>query len=109
MMFANGAKLTLWKGEKTMREYLSVEEAAKSIAGEVMHSGASAGWVGNTDIARDLEKHLAKFNIGCTNPKTGTWGHRTNGTRYFITMKWMDSAKSKLGSVVSGLTAKKGS
>lgn len=86
-----------------MREYLSIEEAAQTIAGEIVHSGSSTGWVGNADIARDLEKHLSKFNIGYTNPKTGTWAHRTNGTRYFTALKWVNAAKTKAGSLFASI------
>ena len=62
------------------RDYLSVQEASKTIASEVVESGSSKGWAtvngNNLGVARDLERHLAKFNIGYTDAKTGTWGSR---------------------------------
>jgi len=86
-----------------MREYLSVEEASKVIAGEVAQNGTSREWVGNTEIAREIEQHLAKFNIGYIDPKTGTWSHRRNGTRYFTAIKMLNVAKNKVGSLLSNI------
>lgn len=86
-----------------MREYLSVEEAGKLIAGEVAQYGASKSWMGNPDIAKALERHLSKFNIGYTDPNTGTWTHRRGGTRYFATLNFINNTKTKVGSIWSGL------
>jgi hypothetical protein len=94
-----------------MRDYLSVSEASKAIASEVIETGKSSNWTAanenNLTLARDLERHLAKFNIGYTSPNTGTWTARRDGTRYFSTMKLVGLAKGKLGSLISSLNAKK--
>lgn len=84
-----------------MREYLSFEEASKFIAGEVAQFGQSKGWTGNPDIAQEVEKHLSKFNIGYTDPTTGTWTFKHRGTRYFASIKYMNLAKSKVGNLIS--------
>lgn len=86
-----------------MREYLSVQETGKTIVSEVVQYGVSKSWAGDAEIARELEKYLAKFNVGYVDPKTGSWSHCRNGTRYFTTMKFMSSAKDKIGSIVSAI------
>lgn len=66
--------------------YESAEEDAAYIAGEVIRKGQSAGWVNEEDskqVAAEIERILAQFNIGLTNPTTGTWGRRQGGTRFF--------------------------
>jgi len=89
-----------------MREILSVTEAGKAIAGEVTQYGKSNNWVGTNEISKELEKHLAKFNIGCTDPHTGTWSHRTGGTRYFTTINIVNNAKNKVQSILSSFKKK---
>lgn len=77
------------------REYLSVEESSKTIASEIMEYGSSRGWVGNNQVARNVEHRLSKFNIGLTDPKSGTWSHREKGTRFFMAMNLISMVKSK--------------
>ncbi len=84
-----------------MKEILSVTDAGKTIASEVVQYGKSTNWSGSNEISKELEKHLAKFNIGCTDPATGTWAHRNNGTRYYTTITYVNNAKSKFKSVFS--------
>jgi len=84
-----------------MKEILSVTEAGKLIAGDVIQYGKSSNWNGTNEISKELEKHLAKFNIGCTEPTTGTWSYRSNGTRYYTTLNIVNNAKSKFKSVLN--------
>lgn len=90
-----------------MREYMSVAESSKVIVNEVIGLGSSKNWnpsnPNTIDIAKSLEKHLAKFNIGYTNPKVGTWGYKKDGTRYFTTLSLMTLAKSKVGNLLSAV------
>lgn len=90
-----------------MRNYLSVAEDSKTIAGEVAQLGSSTGWSSsdekNVALANDLEKHLSKFNIGYVDSQKGTWGLRRGGTRYFSTMSFLKGARSKIGSVLQKL------
>lgn len=90
-----------------MRDYLSVSEASKKIAGEVLEFGVSKNWApvdqNSIDLAKDLEKYLSKFNIGYTDNKSGTWSHRRDGTRYFSALDMMSFAKGKLNNFISSL------
>jgi hypothetical protein len=89
-----------------MREYLSVADSSKQIAGEVAQYGSSKDWSGDQDLAKEVERHLSKFNIGYTDPKGGGWSHKTGGTRYFATMKFMNFAKNKVNDLVSSIKKK---
>jgi hypothetical protein len=65
--------------------YDSAEEDAAWIASEVIRKGKSHGWVeepGEKAVAAEIEKILAKYNIGYTGE--GTWTHHTGGTRNFL-------------------------
>lgn len=83
-----------------MREYLSVPETGKIIASEVVETGSSKNWSrvnnNNLALAKDLEKHLAKFNIGYTDPRNGSWSTKRDGTRYFSTMSLVGLAKGRV-------------
>lgn len=88
-----------------MRDYLSTTEVNKIIAGEVVQYGSSKNWApvdhNSLDAAKELENHLAKFNIGLTDPKNGVWSSKRNGTRYFSAITMMHFAKNKLNSAIS--------
>lgn len=94
-----------------MRDYLSVSEASKVIASEVIEGGKSSNWSpvneNNLKVAKELEKHLSKFNIGYTNPKEGTWTAKKDGTRYFNTLQFIGFAKGKLNSLISSINSNK--
>lgn len=90
-----------------MRDYLSVNETGKIIASEVVADGNSKGW-GKPDqngitLAIELEKHLAKFNIGLKEPRAGIWGTVRNGTRYFNGMRLLKMVKTKVSSLTQAL------
>lgn len=85
---------------KVVREYLSVIEASKQIASDIIQYGVSKGWSGNNDIALDLEKKLSQFNIGF-DVKTKGWIYKTGGTKYFKTLKLMHALKSKVNSLIN--------
>jgi len=84
-----------------MREYLSPNEASAVIASEVAQYGVSKSWTGNLDVASEVEKNLAKFNIGYVDPKSGTWSYKRNGTRFFSSLNLLNGAKGKLFSLMS--------
>jgi hypothetical protein len=94
-----------------MKDYISVPEAAQLIASEVVQNGQSKNWPkvneNNLGIAREIESHLAKFNIGYTDPKNGSWSTAKGGSRYFSTMNMVSAAKSKMSSIFSSLTQQK--
>lgn len=85
-----------------MRDYISVNEASKTIINEVIDTGSSKNWTranqNNLELATSVEKTLAKYNIGLTDPKTGTWSPRSGGTRFHVTMTAVDTVKNKFGS-----------
>lgn len=93
-----------------MRDYISVSEASHVIASEVVQNGQSKNWArvneNSLAVARDLERHLAKYNIGFTDPKTGTWSTSRGGTRYFSTLSGISFLKNKMGTVLSSVTKK---
>jgi len=65
--------------------YESAEEDAAYIASEVIRKGKSHGWSvdpSESEIAGEIERILARYNIGLVAP--GTWGHHPGGTRVFL-------------------------
>lgn len=93
-----------------MRDYISVSESSQLIASEVVQNGQSKNWSkvneNSLAVARDLERHLAKFNIGYTDPKNGTWTVAKGGTRYFSALNGMSFLRNKIGSALSSVTKK---
>lgn len=71
--------------------YGSDVEAAAQLAGEiaadVVARGGSDGWVAASSdqlkTAREVERILARFNIGYVDDMRGRWAHRTGGSRFF--------------------------
>jgi hypothetical protein len=93
-----------------MRDYISVSEASPVIASEVIQNGQSKNWSkvneNSLTVAKELERHLAKFNIGYTDPKNGIWSVAKGGTRYFSALNGISFLKNKMGSVLSAVTKK---
>jgi hypothetical protein len=61
---------------------------AAFIAQQVVQGGRSIGWAMPTDpmqthLAQQIERDLAKFNIGVIDPKASVWGHKPGGSHVF--------------------------
>jgi hypothetical protein len=61
------------------------EMDAAFIAGQVVQYGRSSGWGTPSDamqihLGQQIERELAKFNIGLVDPVKGIWGHKPGGS-----------------------------
>lgn len=61
---------------------------AAFIAQQVVQYGKSSGWAMPKDtmqvhLAQQIERELAKFNIGFVDPTHGVWAHKPGGTHAF--------------------------
>jgi hypothetical protein len=61
---------------------------AAYIAQQVIQYGKSTGWAPPTEphaqhLAQQIERELAKFNIGITDHSVGTWSHKPGGSHVF--------------------------
>ncbi len=84
------------------RNYVSADEDVQLIAGEVAKYGHSNGWNARASdelqVALEVEKRLARFNIGYTDDSKGHWAYRQGGTRHFNAMRLSSLIKSKVRS-----------